>query len=429
MSSFGVKMPSITTAIPGPASVAAMDVISETECPAITARRARRAATMGVASDDPIVWDQALGANVTDVDGNRFVDLTSGFGVALVGHSHPRVVAAVQKQSARLLHASGDAWPDITRATLLKKLLNITPEGLDLAILGLSGSDAVEGAVKSACLATGRTKVLAFDGAYHGLQLGALPLQGYKPAFREPFEGLLRQGLVTHLPFGSDPQLIEETVRRESIGLVIVEPVLGRGGMVPAPQGWLAGLKAAAHSAGALIGFDEIQTGMGRTGDWFACTADGVTPDLLMVGKALGGGLPISATIGTKAVMEAWGASKGEALHTQTFLGHPLGSAAAIAVLDLIKEENLLARVQTLSTILTNALVEAGFTVWGRGLMLGVGLNATSPPLAVSRELLQLGYLTLPAGKGLGLTPPAVLSEEQVAGFVRALRITTDRCA
>ena len=428
MSSLGAQLPKICSAIPGPNSIAAMDTISETECPAITARRARRAATMGVASDDPVVWEQARGANVVDVDGNRFVDFTSGFGVALVGHSHPRVVAAVQAQSARLLHASGDAWPDITRAKLLKKLLSITPTGLDLAILGLSGSDAVEGAIKSACLVTGRTKVLAFDGGYHGLQLGALPLQGYKAAFREPFKGLLKQDQVIHLPFGADPQLIEDTVRRASIGLVIVEPVLGRGGMVPAPKGWLGSLKSAAHHAGALVGFDEIQTGMGRTGDWFACAAEGVTPDLLMVGKALGGGLPISATIGTKDVMEAWGASKGEALHTQTFLGHPLGSAAAIAVLDLIQEEGLLARVRALSTTLKNELTEAGFTVWGRGLMLGVGLPKPNSALAVSRALLQLGYFTLPAGKGLGLTPPAVLSTTQIDGFVQALRAVTKRC-
>ena len=175
----GCDLPALITQIPGPRSRARVVVLARHECPAVTARRARRAATLGAADDDPIVWDQAVGANVMDVDGNRYVDLTSGFGVALIGHRHPAVVRAASAQSSRLVHAMGDAWPDDTRIALLERLATITPDGLDVTLLGLSGSDAVDAAVKTAVLATGRSGVLTFERGYHGLALGVLGLQGY----------------------------------------------------------------------------------------------------------------------------------------------------------------------------------------------------------------------------------------------------------
>ncbi|MBW2255485.1 MAG: aspartate aminotransferase family protein [Deltaproteobacteria bacterium] len=418
----GDWLPVLRTEVPGPASRRRVDVLSVHECPAITARRARRAAALGAADDDPLVWSEAVGANVRDVDGNVYVDLTSGFGVAFVGHRHPRVVEAVRRQSGRLLHAMGDAWPDATRIALLDALARIAPGELEVSILGLSGSDAVEAAVKTAVVATGRTGVVAFEGGYHGLTLGVLPLQGYKEAFTDPFRDIVAADRVRRLPWGCDPQQLADVLVGDKVGLVIAEPILGRGGMIPAPAGWLADIARVAREGGALFALDEVQTGMGRTGALFATEEEGVVPDLMCVGKALAGGLPLSACLGTRAVMDTWGASTGEALHTQTFLGHPLGCAAALAVIGLLQEEDLPCRARERGARLAERLGDRGWDVRGRGLMLGVAFGTRS--LAISRTLQSMGYLVLPAGtrgEVLGLTPPVCVTDAQIEGFVEAL--------
>ncbi len=420
----GDQMPHIAAAVPGPRSREWVDRLARHECPAVTARRDRRAAAIGAANYDPIVFAEAVGANVLDTDDNRYVDLTSGFGVAFVGHRHPDVVAAVHSQSSRLLHAMGDAYPDTSRIELLERIAAVCPGDLDISLLGLSGSDAVDGAVKTAVLATGRSGVLSFGGSYHGLALGVLGLQGYKSAFTEPFRALTHPG-VQHLPWGCDLDLVREALATQPFGLVIVEPIQGRGGMRTAPEGWHAQLAALTRAHGALLAHDEIQSGLGRTGTWFAGTHEGVVPDLLCLGKALGGGLPLSAVVGSRAVMNAWGASKGEALHTQTFLGHPLGCAAANAVLDLIERDKLVERAAERGTRLRERLHGAGFTTDGRGLMVRVNVG---DGLAVCRRLLERGYLTLPAGstaEALGLTPPVCLTDAQIDGFVHTLAAAT----
>lgn len=412
----GTDLPRVITSVPGPASRERVDVLARHECPAVTARRARRAATLGAADDDPIVWAAAVGANVEDLDGNRFVDLTSGFGVALIGHRHPAVVAAATQQAGSLVHAMGDAWPDASRIRLLERLAALAPAPLDVALLGLSGSDAVDAAVKTAVLATGRTGVLTFERGYHGLALGVLALQGYKAQFTEPFAAIAHPD-VRRLPFACDPSALDAAL--DGVGLVLVEPIQGRGGIHEAPDGWLAAVIERAHAHGALVAFDEIQTGVGRTGAWFAGPAAGAVPDLLCIGKALGGGYPISACLGSREVMDAWGASQGEALHTQTFLGHPVGCAAALAVLDVL-ETGGLDRIRDRGLALTAALNAAGFAVRGRGLMRAVPVPADG--LAVCRRLLQHGFLVLPAGPtDVGLTPPMTLSDPQIAAFVDAL--------
>lgn len=412
----GSLPPHLITSVPGPRSVAAVDVLAAHECPAITARRSRRAAVLGVADTDPIVWEQAVGSNVIDADGNRFVDLTSGFGVALVGHRHPEVVAAAHAQSEQLVHAMGDAFPDTTRIALLQELAAIAPGDLSVSILGLSGADAVDGAVKTALLATGRTGVLTFDGSYHGLSLGTLALQGYKAAFREPFAAIAHPD-VRRLPYGADRGAVRAALAAGDVGLVLVEPILGRGGIRPAPQGWLQALAEEARAAGALLAFDEIQCGLGRSGAPFAGPEQGVVPDLMCVGKALAGGFPLSATVGTPAVMAAWGASEGEALHTQTFLGHPVGCAAARVVLAQLRG-GLCERVNERGKALAAAF--GGRRHRGRGLMRAVELRGDA--LAATRALLQRGFLVLPAGpRSLGLTPPVVLSDAQLEAFASAL--------
>jgi 4-aminobutyrate aminotransferase-like enzyme len=411
----GADLPSLGAAVPGPGSRALIDVLARRECPAVTARRARRAIALGAADDDPIVWDAALGANVVDADGNRFVDLTSGFGVALLGHRHPGVVAAAHAQIDRLVHAMGDAFPDRSRVALLERLARVAPAGLEVAILGLSGSDAIDAAVKTAVLATGKTGVVVFGRGYHGLALGVVGLQSYNQRFTEPFAGITHPG-VRVVPFGCPRS--ELIAAMDGVGLVLVEPIQGRGGMWPAPDGWLTEVAAITRANGALLAFDEIQCGLGRTGRWWA--GDEVAPDLLCVGKSLAGGFPLSACIGTRAAMDAWGASTGEALHTQTFLGHPVGCAAALAALDAIEREDVPMRCLERGASLQAALEAEGFGVRGRGLMLAVEIGAGA--LAASRALLREGWIALPAGpEAIGLTPPVVLTDAQIDGFARQL--------
>jgi 4-aminobutyrate aminotransferase/(S)-3-amino-2-methylpropionate transaminase len=416
----GTSLPHLVSKVPGPRSRAWVDVLAAHECPAVTARRARRANAMGIADDDPFVWEEALGANVRDADGNVFVDLTAGFAVALLGHRPPSVVAAVRSQCDRLLHAMGDAWPDTARIRLLESLAAIAPEGLETALLGLSGSDAIDAALKTARLATGRPGVLAFEGGYHGLALGVVGTQGYKAAFTEPFRDITHAH-VHHLPWACDRAELDRAFAEHHPGLVLVEPVQGRGGVRAAPPGWLRLLIERAHHHGALVAFDEIQCGLGRTGTVWASEHDGATPDLLCVGKALGGGFPLSACLGTRAAMDAWGASRGEALHTQTFLGHPIGCAAALAVLEEVAQD-LPARCAARGEVLHRALAAQGLPTRGRGLMRAVQLGPEA--FAVCRALQRRGYIVLPCGErgdALCLTPPVTLSDAQISAFAAAL--------
>ena len=410
----GTELPHIQTAIPGPSSSEWVDRLAHHECPAITARRSRRAAQLQIQHDDPIVWKEAVGAVVVDADNNRFLDLTAGFGVAAVGHRNPVVVQAAQRQIQTLLHAMGDAFPDTTRIQLLEELAHRT--GLSHSILGCSGSDAIDAAIKTATIATGRHKILAFTNSYHGLAFGSLPATEYKSEnFRAPFQKQLGAH-VDHIPFGSFlPDL-------SSYGAIMVEPIQGRGGIQEPPPHWLRDLIDEAHKAGTLVIFDEIYTGFGRTGIPFAFqheSLEGRKPDLLCVGKALGGGFPISACIGSSAVMNAWGVSKGEAIHTQTFLGNPLGCAMARASLQEL--DRLLPEVTPKSDWFRAKLHEKGFSTRGRGLMIGIEHHDT---LFLSRALLQRGIIVLPAGpkaEVLALTPPLMITEEQLDYFLHHL--------
>ncbi|MCB9760396.1 MAG: aminotransferase class III-fold pyridoxal phosphate-dependent enzyme [Alphaproteobacteria bacterium] len=408
----GEDLPRVAGPVPGPASRGWVDRLARHECPAITARRARRAEALGVADTDPIVWVESRGSNVRDADGNVFVDLVAGFGVASVGHRHPRVVAAGQAQLGVLPHAMGDVYPDPNRIRLLEALARHT--GLPQAILGSSGSDAVEAALKTARVASGRDGVVAFTGAYHGLSYGALAVTGYKAgAFQAPFAGQLGPH-VRRRPFGGDLGPMD------GVGAVLVEPIQGRGGVRVPPPGWLAGLRAACDAAGAVLIFDEVFVGFGRTGRWFAHQHEGVVPDLLCLGKGMAAGFPISACVGRREVMEAWGASRGEALHTQTFLGNPVGCAMAAACIQVIEDEALVERSAELGAWLAERLAAFG-PVRGRGLMLGLELPDA---LGVSRRLLERGFITLPAGEGaevLQLSPPLTVARAQLDAFLDTL--------
>ncbi len=416
--------PALQGPLPGPRSTALVDVLARYECPAITARRARQGESRGVGAD-PIVWARAEGALVWDEDGNRFVDLTAGFGVALVGHAHPQVVRAVQEQAGTLLHGMGDVFPNGPRIRLMERLAARAPEGLDQILLGTSGSDAVEAALKTARLASDRPGVLAFWGSYHGLSYGALAATAYKGDFRAPFADQLG-GHITHLPYGCDPALIHELLSGpatggERIGAILVEPILGRGGEVVPPAGWLQELRTLCMKHGLVLIFDEVFTGLGRTGTWWAGEAEGVTPDVLCVGKALGGGMPISACLARPEVMAAWGMSEGEAIHTQTFLGHPVSAAAALATLDVLEAMDAPSRASALEAAVRTRFPER---VRGRGAMLGIEAGDAHAAARVTGAMLEAGYLVLPSGVHgdiVGLTPPLVLSDAQLGGALDAL--------
>lgn len=422
----GSALPNLRTEIPGPRSVEWVDLLARHESPGITARRARMGEARGL-SGDPIVWERARGCNVWDADGNRYVDLTGAFGVALIGHAHPAVVGAVQTQSERLLHGMGDVFPNTPRIQLMAALAELAPGDLSQCILGSSGSEAVEAALKTGALYSGRPGVLAFWGAYHGLTYGALAATAYKSDFRQPFFGQMGRHVV-HYPYGESLSLIERLLAGpatggEHIGTIIVEPILGRGGEVVAPPEWLQGLRRLADKHGLCLVFDEIYSGLGRTGLWWGADHAEVVPDVVCVGKALGGGMPVSAAVAHPDIMAAWGTSKGEAIHTSTFLGHPVCAQAGVAALDVLRSMDAPAVARCFEANVRSEL--PGFTVRGKGAMLAVETGTPGRAAQAAGEMLKRGYIVLPGGVDgdvVGLTPPLTLTEGQRTGALDALK-------
>jgi 4-aminobutyrate aminotransferase / (S)-3-amino-2-methylpropionate transaminase / 5-aminovalerate transaminase len=402
--------PEIVTPPPGPRARELCAELARTEAPGINT----------LAFGEAILWEEALGANVLDVDRNRYVDLTSGFGAAAVGHRHPRVVEAVRRQAGILLHGLGDVQAHPLRVALARRLCDLVPVDEPRVYFAISGSDAVEIALKTALLATGRSGILAFEPAYHGLTLGALAATS-RPAFRQPFVERLRPG-VERLPFGWPIADIEDLLAGGRIGCAIVEPVVGREGVLLPPAGWLAGLAAACRASGVLLVADEVFSGFGRTGRWFAIDSEEVRPDLLCCGKALGGGLPIAAAIGRRALMESW-AHEGEARHTATFVAHPVACAAALATLDVLESEALAERAAVLGEQLGRRLAgwpdrcAAVSAVRGRGLLWGVEMESRHDAARLVDAALALGVLLLsggPEGRVVQIAPPLSIAEPQL---------------
>jgi acetylornithine/succinyldiaminopimelate/putrescine aminotransferase len=412
----GDRLPRIVVPPPGPRARRLSRRLAGLEAPGVN--------TVG---DGPaLLWQAARGANVLDVDGNRYVDLTAGFGVALAGHRPPAVVAAVRRAAGELLHGLGDVHAHPARVALAAALVARAPLPDARVYFAASGSDAVEIALKTALLATGRPGVVAFHGGYHGLTLGPLAAGG-REAFRAPFAPHLHAH--TRLArFGGDLGEVERNLAAGDVAAVLVEPVQGRAGVVVPPAGWLADLAALARRHGALFVADEILTGGGRTGPFFACAAEGVEPDLLCCGKALGGGLPFAAVLGRAALMARWPGG-GEALHTATFLAHPLACAAALAALRELGSARFQARVDRLATALEQAVGELSrlpgvVAVRGRGLLWGVEVTRDGGAVDWARAAAGEGVLALPAGERgqvLELLPPATLTARQLAAAVAGL--------
>ena len=404
----------------------------------------------------PIVWDRAKGVTVWDAEGKKYLDITAAFGVAAAGHANPNVVKAGQKQMAKLLHAMGDVHPHALKAELAEKLSQITFERWTNApelktknskqqtgkvIFSNSGFEAVEAALKTALLATKKSGVIAFEGAYHGLGYGALNAT-HRSFFRSPFQSQLREfGHFAPFPKKSaDLAAVEFQIRhffrRERIGAILVEPVQARGGCNVPPKEFLPLLRKLCDEHGALLILDEIYTGFGRTGKWFACEHSGVVPDLICLGKALTGGFPLSACVGRADLMDAaWPASTGEAIHTSTFLGHPVGCAMALAQIAEIEKLNLPGRSAELGRFLLDELSKvqsSKFKVSARGIGLMAGLELTLPngkpatesALTAIKTLLHRGYIFLPEGEHsnvISFTPPLTISKVQLTKTVAAL--------
>jgi 4-aminobutyrate aminotransferase/(S)-3-amino-2-methylpropionate transaminase len=403
------------------------------ESPSVDARRAAREKDSG-AEQAPIVYAAARGANVIDADGNRYVDLAAGFGALLLGHGRPEVVSAVEEQQRRLGLALGDVYASEAKVALCERLAKLYPAPGARVMLGTSGADAVTAALKTAVLTTGRAGVVAFEGGYHGLSHGPLAACGLRPSFREPFAAQLNTH-VTFAPYpGTSMQVSLEAVKgalaRGDVGAVLVEPVLGRGGCVVPPPGFLASLRTACDEAGALLVCDEIWTGLGRSGAWLASVDEGVLPDVVCLGKGLGGGLPVSACVGSERAMAAWGAHGGTTIHTATHFGAPPACVAALATLEVLERERLAERARTAGASWMKRLRErtAGRgvrEVRGRGLMVGVELEGGGArALAVTRRLLASGWIVLTGGAtgdALTLTPPLDIDAVLLDAFADAL--------
>jgi 4-aminobutyrate aminotransferase-like enzyme len=338
--------------------------------------------------------------------------------------------------------------PPARKAELARQLSRITFERWangklsGKVIFGNSGFEAVEAALKTAVLATGKHGIIAFTGAYHGLGYGALNAT-HRDFFRSPFHSQLREfGHFVQFPArpGDVPNLewnIRRLFHREWIGAILVEPVQGRGGCNVPPGEFLPGLRKICDEQGALLILDEIYTGFGRTGKWFACEHSGVTPDLICLGKALTGGFPLSACVGRADLMDAaWPASRGEAIHTSTFLGHPVGCAMALAQIKEIEKRKLPERSAQLGEFLLGELrskispPKFRVAVRGAGLMAGVELSladgrpATDAAMQAIKTMLHRGYLLLPEGEHgnvISFTPPLTITRAQLATAVAAL--------
>lgn len=413
------RFEAIVTDVPGPRSRALAAELARYEAPGVTY----------LGDDYPVFWESAAGALVTDVDGNRYLDLTSAFGVTATGHTNPRVASAVADQAHRLVHGMGDVHPTEVRTKLLARLAALAPGELSKSYLATSGAEVVEFALKTALLATGKPRVLAYHGAYHGLSLGALEVIGIDK-FRAPFAPLV-PARATFLPYpGADATVggaigaVRTALGHDpDVGAVILEPVQGRGGVIVPPPGFLRALRALCEERGILLILDEIYTGFGRTGAMFACERDGVVPDLLCVGKALGGGVPLSAAIGTPRVMDAWPVSAGEAIHTSTFLGNPLACAAALANLDELERLDVVGRVRAREAALgarlrTVASSPSVRDVRGVGFLWAVEFAHAALANRVVVRGLARGLILLQSGAtGTSITvaPPLTIDDDQLA--------------
>jgi 4-aminobutyrate aminotransferase len=401
----------------------------------------------------PIVAERAEGAYVYDQDGTRYLDFTSGIGVTNTGHCHPKVVQAIQEQAAKLLHGQANIIFHPPLLELAEKLRTIVPEGLDSFFFSNSGAEAVEGAVKLARHATGRPNVIVFQGSFHGRTALTMALTTSKTIYRAGYQPLPAGAFVAPYPYayryGWSPEETEAFCLRElklllksqtapfETAAILVEPVLGEGGYVVPTPGFLQALRRICDEHGFLLIADEIQSGFGRTGKWFAIEHFGVAPDIMTMAKGLASGLPLSGIAARRELMERWIPGS----HGGTYGGNAVACAAAVATIRVIREEGLLENVQQMGALLMGRLreLQGDFPVIGDvrglGLMVGAeftaadGTPATDLAKAVVQGCLKRRLLLLTCGpwdNTVRWIPPLVVTQEQIE---EALAIFQDALA
>jgi len=425
------KMPHLLTPLPGPK---ALELIAR------DAQFVSPSYTRGY----PMVAKTGRGAMVEDVDGNLFLDFAAGIAVVSTGHCHPRVVAAIQKQAAELIHISGTDFYLPNMVELAERLGAIAPgKEAKKVYFGNSGTEATEAAIKLARYATKRDKIVAFHGCFHGRTLGSLSLTASKAVQRKGFGSLLAG--VFHMPYPNsyrcayghaapcdgveelaflENEIFKRMADPEEIAAVFIEPVQGEGGYIPAPKEFLQGLQRICRKHGILVVCDEVQSGMGRTGKWWACDHAGVEPDIICVAKGIASGMPLSATIARASLMD-WKPGA----HASTFGGNPVCIAASLATMDLL-EAQYIENARVVGAFLKGLMVDWPLKhrivgdVRGMGLMIGVEIvrdQKTKERAGDLREAIvdlafEKGLLLLGAGENtIRVAPPLLVDEEQAA--------------
>ena len=417
--------PDIRTELPGPKARALIARDEAVASPSLT--RAY-----------PLVAESGAGMIVTDVDGNRFLDFAAGIAVCSTGHSHPKVVQAIKDQADLLIHIAATDFYEPRYLEFMERLAGIAPfKEKARVFLTNSGTEAVEGAIKLARYHTHRPGIIAFEGGFHGRTMGALSLTNSKLKQRAGFGPLVP--MVHHAPFprirawressGGDGSAELEVLRTSILGRIIapsdvaaivIEPIQGEGGYFPAPASFLQGLREICDEHGILLIADEIQSGMGRTGTWWAIEHAGVEPDIILAAKGIASGMPIGAFIARDSV---WTWPPGA--HGSTFAGNPVCAAAGLATLDIIESEGL-ANAAAMGVRLRSGLerVAAGEAtvrdIRGAGLMVGVEFDSHGAAEAVQEAAFRLGLLTLECGESsLRFSPPLIVDSESVDTAVR----------
>ena len=431
------KLPRISTALPGPKSQLVIDYDRKYMSPSYM-------------RDYPFVAERGYGAIVEDPDGNAFLDFAAGIAVCSTGHCHPKVVEAIQKQAAELIHIAGNDFYHRHMPQLAERLVKTMPKPQAYRVFfGNSGTEAVEGAIKLARYATKRDKLIAFYGCFHGRTLGSLSLTASKNTQRKGFGTLL--GGVEHIPYpyayrcalghtketcGSEIiELLEQQIFKrlfapEEVAAIIVEPIQGEGGFIPAPAFFLQELQRIANRHGIVLIVDEVQAGMGRTGKWWAYDHAGITPDIVLTAKGIASGMPISAFIAKESIMQ-WKPGA----HGSTYGGNPVCIAAALATMELI-EGGLMANAKKVGDYIFGKINEwpqrfkTVGEVRGKGLMIGVEFvrdQKTKEKAADLRDRVidnafHRGLLTLGSGENsIRLSPPLIIDEEQADGAIRIM--------
>jgi acetylornithine/N-succinyldiaminopimelate aminotransferase len=383
------------------------------KAPSVVSARAQEASHfLPVVKRMPIVLVEGHGARVRDAEGGEYVDLTAGWGVTCIGHSHPALVDAIARQAGRLMQTTNLFYTQ-AQLDLLARLAPLLPPGLSHSFFVSSGAEAMDGALKLAHRATRRTKFVSTTSSFHGRTIGALSVIG-QAKHRDPYRALLPEQVV--VPFG-DLEAARSAIDDETAAFV-VEPIQGEGGVNVPPAHYLAGVQKLCREHGALLVLDEIQTGIGRTGRLFACEHEGVIPDVMTLGKGLGGGFPVAAFVTTESVAET--VALGE--HGGTYAGNPLACAAVDAVLRVVVEEKLPERAAAVGErvmerlrIFARTHPDAVDDVRGRGLLIGMSLTDTERAATLPLRAAEMGVLlNVTAGRVLRLFPALNIPEQDL---------------